>query len=237
MPDQLYTCANVQLQVRPPTPATLASAGGTGDHPSGGVLTGPVVPAGTAGGQSLLTFFNPTATDRSTVGMVTTGTNSEGSLVISTTFPSITHSFTPIPVDGGYGGGGAFSGSSSVAAVIPETTHTFSTTTMYVGSHSPSATASTNPTPSSPYGPTFTFTSASTVTGTSTVTSCPATLTPCPSDYRSLQIYTTKVTATSYSCDGGCQGVAGPTGYVEVENKEICIRKLRMRLVVGDREL
>ena len=243
LPDQLYTCANVQLQIRPNKPAATTSlATGTTDYVGSGFLTGPISPSST--GQSLLSFFNPTASP-TTVGIVTSTTDSQGSLVATTTFPSITHTFTPIPVvnSGTPSGttntpvlvadtsGSAGLSSTTSTATMPViygsgtlssgTMSTLPTTTMFANhpssssSSASSSSSSSSPSTGPPHPTTATYTSVGTSTGISTITSCPTTLYSCPAGYSSEETYTTKYTSTYYSCEGGCDGVAGaPTGYI-----------------------
>ncbi|KAI4155100.1 MAG: hypothetical protein L6R39_001304 [Caloplaca ligustica] len=240
LPEQLYNCATVELQVGgrqnfdpAPTSTLLTSA----------ILTGPIAPSSatlssipqSAGSSNAAPVFSPrqsstllTTTAFVTSTIVTTWCGGSNSECATTTHLS---TFA--------------SESSTLALVAPSSSPAIATGTPIALSTAASATtprvcgsagcsgspSSPTPTAASMEGhqqSTSTLITTVLVTRTSTVTSCPATITPCQSGYSSEVVYTTSTVSTILSCEGGCD--AGPSKVGE------CVVRKRVKAVEG-REL
>jgi len=223
-PADMSTCANVQLEVRPNTPASAVIGG---PKATSDLLTGAISPTPTGGGQSLIPFlsFGPStiqdsATASSTLAATASGTSAAA--VSSTSTPSGTH---PV-VCGPEGGSTCYAPSSPSSTSALPTTHP--TVCGSGGGIGCSATASSSDTFSSPsFDPskatltlpprpsgtqsTSIVTSVISTTGVTTITSCPSSLPSCIVPISTISTYTTQYTTTLYSCEGGCTPPPMPT--------------------------
>lgn len=220
MPADISNCANVQLEVRPNTPASTVIGG---PKATSDLLTGAISPTPTGGGQSLIPFlsFGPSTIQTS-------------ALASSTYTPSSTY---PV-VCGPDGGSGCYAPSPPTnTSVLPTTHPTACSSGGGVGCHasaSPSDTfsstgssftgldpfKSTLPFPPRPSGTQSTsiVTSVMVTTGVTTITSCPPSLPSCTVPGSAVSTYTTQYTTTLYSCEGGCTPPPIPAATPAMQN-------------------
>jgi len=220
LPADISICANVQLEVRPNTPASTVIGG---PKATTDLLTGAISPTPTGGGQSLIPFlsFGPSTTQNSVAASSTYAPSSTQPAVCGLEGGSGCYAPSPLSntsalptthatVCSSGGGVGCYASASA--------SDTFSSASSSSPSLDPSQTTLTVPPRPSGTQSTSTVTSVIATTGVTTINSCPPSLPSCTNPGSTVSTYTTQYTTTLYSCEGGCTPPPLPTATPAMQN-------------------